>query len=434
MLYFILISMALVAGLLATVPLVRSSRRNRPASTAVSVAKDQLMEIDQDVAAGRIGPDVEEATRLEVERRLLDAADAETVGPVRTMARPAPLAVTTCIITLAISAALYGWLGAPEFAALQARFEEDQAAQASYSVELRRGIELLQAKIGRGDGSSGDWITIGRAYTELRDFQSAQSSFEAALAIDPENAVISLAAGESMVLAGNGTVSPDAVALFEDALTRDPELLGAAFYIALAHYQAGNLESAYDSWLAIAAKSSAGDPWMELIAFYLKNTAQDLGIPAPELPARNEPATTAAILEMVEQLSDRLEREGGSVDQWVMLGRSYSVLNRFDLAVEAYGEAVAQAPGLLEAQVGIAEAMAASDGTEPITERVLNAFESVLAIAPADPRALYMTAIGYAERGDTIGASRNFTDLLQQLAAETVEYQDVRGRLSALDE
>ncbi len=434
MLYFILITMALLAGLLAVVPLVRSSRRNTPAATTVSVVKDQLKEIDQDVAEGRIGPDAEEATRLEVKRRLLDAADAETVGPVRTMTKPAPLAVTTFVATLAISAALYGWLGAPEFTALQARFEEDQAAQASYFVELRRGIELLEAKIGRGEGSGRDWIAIGRAYTELGDFQSAQRSFEAALAIDPENAVLSLAAGESMVLAGDGVVSPEAVALFEDTLTRDPELLGAAFYIALAQYQAGDLASAYDSWLAIAAKSSAGDPWMELIAFYLKNTAEELGIPAPELPAMNDPATTAAILEMVEQLSDRLEREGGNAEEWVMLGRSYSVLNRFDLAVDAYSEAILQEPGLLAAHIGIAEAMAASDGTEPITERVLSAFEAVLVIAPADPRALYMTAIGYAKRGDTIGASRNFAALLQQLTPETVEYQDVRGRLRALDE
>ena len=59
------------------------SRRGRPQleGSEATVYKDQLAEIDRDVAAGLIGPSEAEAARVEISRRLLAAAAADERAP-----------------------------------------------------------------------------------------------------------------------------------------------------------------------------------------------------------------------------------------------------------------------------------------------------------------------------------------------------------------
>ena len=58
-------------------PLARA-RRLAAADNDLAVYRDQLEEIERDRADGRIGDDEFEAARVEVSRRLLAAANAET--------------------------------------------------------------------------------------------------------------------------------------------------------------------------------------------------------------------------------------------------------------------------------------------------------------------------------------------------------------------
>jgi len=59
--------------------------------------------------------------------------------------------------------------------------------------------------------------------------------------------------------------------------------------------------------------------------------------------ARQEghPVTPEQIGEMVEKLAQRMEQQPDNVEGWVMLGRSYAVLSRFEESARAYARAVA---------------------------------------------------------------------------------------------
>src|SRR5712671_3940138 len=76
-LWFVLAFMT-VAALFAVIwPLARANRSLRSGSD-VAVYKDQLEEIQRDREAGLIGQREAEAAQVEVSRRLIAAADAET--------------------------------------------------------------------------------------------------------------------------------------------------------------------------------------------------------------------------------------------------------------------------------------------------------------------------------------------------------------------
>jgi cytochrome c-type biogenesis protein CcmH len=114
MLWLILALMTAAALATAVWPLVRAGRTAATGSDLV-VYRDQLEEIERDRTDRRIGADEAEAARVEVSRRLLAAANAESTLPAETGhgGRRRMAAVAAAVVTIPLIAfALYGALRA----------------------------------------------------------------------------------------------------------------------------------------------------------------------------------------------------------------------------------------------------------------------------------------------------------------------------------
>src|SRR5271169_5860313 len=91
-------------------------RGNRPPSdgSEATVYKDQLAEINRDVAAGLIGAPEAVAARVEIGRRLLAAADSEREPVIRSSVKWRRVAAVVALVGLPIVAiATYLPLGSP---------------------------------------------------------------------------------------------------------------------------------------------------------------------------------------------------------------------------------------------------------------------------------------------------------------------------------
>jgi cytochrome c-type biogenesis protein CcmH len=115
---------------------------------------------------------------------------------------------------------------------------------------------------------------------------------------------------------------------------------------------------------------------------------------------------------MVARLARRLEREPGKVEDWVMLGRSYTVLQEYALAVRAYERADTLSGGKsAEALTGEAEALAMGDQSE-LDGRAGELIERALVLEPNSGKALFYGAVAAARRGNLPLARQRFTSLL----------------------
>jgi cytochrome c-type biogenesis protein CcmH len=115
---------------------------------------------------------------------------------------------------------------------------------------------------------------------------------------------------------------------------------------------------------------------------------------------------------MVARLARRLEREPGKVEDWLMLGRSYTVLQEYALAARAYERADTLSGGKsAEALTGEAEALATSDPSE-LDGRAGELLERALALDPNSGKALFYGAVAAARRGNLPLARQRFTSLL----------------------
>ena len=136
---------------------------------------------------------------------------------------------------------------------------------------------------------------------------------------------------------------------------------------------------------------------------------------------------------MVAQLARRLEHDPADLNGWLMLGRSYTVLQEYPLAVRAFGRAVQLSDGKnAEALSGEAEALALSDESE-LDGRAGRLFEQALALEPDSGKALFFGAAVATRRGDLPLARQRFVKLLSLNPPATIRPM-IEQQIAAIDE
>ena len=144
-------------------------------------------------------------------------------------------------------------------------------------------------------------------------------------------------------------------------------------------------------------------------------------------PAADSPQT------MVAQLARRLEHDPTDLNGWLMLGRSYTALQEYPLAVRAFGRAVQLSDGKnAEALTGEGEALALSDESE-LDGRAGRLFEQALALEPDSGKALFFGAAVAARRGDLPLARQRFAKLLSLNPPPAVRPM-IEQQIAAIDE
>ncbi|QIE55139.1 c-type cytochrome biogenesis protein CcmI [Pikeienuella piscinae] len=371
--WIIAIAAALVAGLVAVRPLLASRSAAAPrAAHDAQVFRDQLKELERDVARGVVTEADAEATRLEISRRLL-AADAESRTDEAPAAAPPALSrglAAALIIAAPLAATwLYSNLGAPGAAdmplssrgeAMRPNQQEAEKMMAGRepapptgpdAEEFERLVTQLEARLKEAPNDEQGIFLYARSLMNLARFKEAWPQFERLIELRGEAADADIYAGyaEAMILAAGGYISPEAEAALLQVLKREPTNPSARYYLGRLHAQDGAPERAGAIWTALLDESPPDAPWVapikaEMAALGLGQRGGD-NLPGPtreEMSAAGSlpPADRQAMVaDMVNRLAERLDAEGGTLAEWQRLIRSYSVLGDNAKAQEAMARA-----------------------------------------------------------------------------------------------
>ncbi|MBK8209776.1 MAG: tetratricopeptide repeat protein [Rhodospirillales bacterium] len=110
------------------------------------------------------------------------------------------------------------------------------------------------------------------------------------------------------------------------------------------------------------------------------------------------------------QLAKRLESRPNDATGWFLLGRSYLTMQQFPEAVRAFARARQLAPEQPEYVGAYVEAAIAASGGR-IDDNATEALQSLLALDPSSAKALFLLALGKAQRGDLAGAVQDWANL-----------------------
>jgi cytochrome c-type biogenesis protein CcmH len=123
---------------------------------------------------------------------------------------------------------------------------------------------------------------------------------------------------------------------------------------------------------------------------------------------------------MVARLARQLESNPQDLNGWLMLGRSYTVLEQFPLALRSFERADRLAGGKnADALVGEAEALTMSDEAE-LDGRAGRIIEQALVLDPNSGKALFFGAAAAVRRGDLALGKERFQKLLSMNPPEAI--------------
>lgn len=135
---------------------------------------------------------------------------------------------------------------------------------------------------------------------------------------------------------------------------------------------------------------------------------------------------------MVQSLEDRLAQQPNDGRGWLMLGRSYTVLDRPQDAVHALSRArrlLGDTPTVL---IAYARALAATRNRPSLLGRPAKLIEQAIEQAPNNPAALWLSGLAAIERGDYATAERRWQRLLSQQDADSPIADRVRQGLATI--
>ncbi|MDO5528184.1 MAG: c-type cytochrome biogenesis protein CcmI [Paracoccus sp. (in: a-proteobacteria)] len=391
MLFWItLAAMTAIVAIAITAPFwrTRETEIEPVAAYDLRVYRDQLAEVDRDVARGIITEADAERARVELGRKVLDAD--------RRLAREAAPAAPrlgrhglAALSLLAVSLGAAGWIylaeGRPDlndkplgarYAAAQAQYDArpSQAEAEARAAAMPRGpapeadpdylrlIEQLRSAVeANPDDPEGLRLL---AFHEARlgnvvDARAAQAHLVATggdAVSGADHAMLAVL----MLDAAGGVLTQEAEREVALALRREPQNPQARYMAGLLHAQNGRPDRAFPIWAQLLAEGPAEAPWNRDIRAVIEDVAwlagrPDYTPPAEAGAAAGAPGPDAAMIAaaeqmspeerqamiggMVAQLEQRLASQGGTADEWARLISSHAMLGNTDHANAILSEA-----------------------------------------------------------------------------------------------
>jgi cytochrome c-type biogenesis protein CcmH len=435
-------------------PLLRGRSDHGAANADLAVYRDQLAELERDVARSVLPEKEAASARLEIQRRLLAAANTLAVAPKRSAA------VTVWAVALllpAFAVAIYLHLGSPR---LPDQPLASRASAPNGDQQLVNLADMLQARLNTDPSDPKAWALLGKIDGQLGRYQQSATAYATAIARqqakgDVPDADLQSRYGEALSAAADGQVTPKAKAAFAAALALEPKEPRARFYLALSDSQAGNIDMALKQWVALEAESPPDAPWRQALAEQIDAAAKQLGRDPATLPGRAPPPPAAAgtgptdqdianaanmteeqraafINSMVSGLAGRLKNLPGDVDGWMKLGDAYEQLGRHEDARAAWREAANRAPERLDAQLAYASALAPLAEQVPLPPDFGPVVDRIRKLSPGNGLGLYCAGLIARANGDKAGAKALWLQVMPLLPEGSPQRKELEAKIATL--
>jgi len=346
------------------------ARRGGPAADEADVYRAQLVEIEQEEAAGLMSAEDARFARIEIKRRIAAVAHRAEEEGGETMRRSEQITLVGVVASVCLASVwLYTLIGSPSLSTYAAAptghpqtatAEPAPASGGAAIASVDDMIGRVEARLEEDPDDVEGWRMLGWSYFRTGNLERAEEAYARALELAPGDAGTSSAYGEVLVRLSGGRVTDEAVAAFSDALVAVPNDPRARFLLGLRKEQDGDPEGAIADWLTLLDTANPGDDWANDVRSRVVELASLSGTELPEgFEVAAAPATAsgpseadvaaaealspedraAMIQNMVAGLDARLRDDPNDLAGWVQLIRSYRVLNQTDRAQDAYARA-----------------------------------------------------------------------------------------------
>lgn len=442
----VFIAIAVLLTLLALAWLVRpllwSTTRTGVSAQRLnaSIYRDQLDALDRDLTRGVISAADCEATKDELQLRLLDDTEepalVQQTGNASFWTARRTAAVIVLLLPLG-AGTMYWWLGTP--AAI-----DPVAAQKMNDDKVAQMVDTLAARLKANPDDPKGWAMLARSYKVMGRFAEAEQAFLKAGNLVNTEPDLLVDYADLLAVRADNNIEGKPLELVNKALALNPQHPMGLMMSGVAAYRRSEFAAAVAQWEKLLAVLEPGSPDAQQVETDIADARAKGGMSAPaksatmpaaeagKLPpvdaAAAGPMTPEKINQMIEGLAARLKANPDDLTGWVRLARAYKVQGRLPEAEQAFGKAgklVDTDPDLLTQYADLLATRAGSmDG------RPLALVNKALAMNPKHPMALMMAGSAAFRRADYAQAVTHWEKVLTVLPPGSPDATQVEAEIA----
>jgi cytochrome c-type biogenesis protein CcmH len=326
---FVVIAAAMAALALAWVlpALLRRRDETTPAQSGalnLAILRDQLAELDGDVAGGTLAPQQYAQAREDLERRALDEAHADRRTPV---APPVRARWTAAVLALAIpliAGTLYWQLGTP------GALSPEAAARAPEKItpqEIEAIVARLAARLEQTPDDGKGWAILARTYLVMQRYPESIAAYERAASLLKDDANLLADYADALATAQGGRLEGKPLQLAARALRIDPTQWKALALAGTAAFDRKEYRKAIEYWETLLARRDLDPDLVKTVTSYVEEARRQSGVASTaagkgNADVKSPPAAGMAKVEGTVALSAQLAGKAAPGDTVFVFARA----------------------------------------------------------------------------------------------------------------
>ena len=293
-----------IAGLMVAVALAwllptllkrqRSVSATTEATSNISILRDQLAELERDLARGTLSQADYQQARDDFDRRVLEelsepASRAAVAGSGRRIALLLGFLMPLC------AGLLYWQIGS--LPGLENGAAPPHAGKVS-PEQVEAMVAKLAARLEQAPEDADGWALLGRSYMTMQRYDQAAKAYERATSLIKNNADLYADYADALAMAQGRRIDGKPLKLVEEALRVDPNHWKALAIAGSAAFERKDYKAAIGYWEKLLVRVGPETEFGRSVASNLDEARQLAGIAAPVakkgVPAATGNATSAA--------------------------------------------------------------------------------------------------------------------------------------------
>jgi cytochrome c-type biogenesis protein CcmH len=221
--WIICAALLLMALAFVVLPLWRSRVRNNEVvrdAANLEIFRDQIAEMDADLANGLLTSELYEQGRQELQARVLDEVKTPGVAGLLAHDPHRKLSIAVALLMPLLAVALYGVLGNPNAFLPPV---SSMAAGGFGTVRSDAALTDLQQKLAAEPGNPEGWLLLARSLAEQEKYAEAAKAYKKLTELVPDAAPMWVDYAEAVALANGESLLGEPTKLLERALKLEPD-------------------------------------------------------------------------------------------------------------------------------------------------------------------------------------------------------------------
>jgi cytochrome c-type biogenesis protein CcmH len=232
--FWIITILMVVAGLALLLPALRGKKSSEPDGNReqnISIAKERMSELKNELEAGTLSKETYEETLEELEKGLLiDVADVDGTAA-SISAAPAGKMIMIALVVLVplLSFGLYDLLGSPQYLDVAGPGNHSSMSSntsvPSTAKELPSMEEMivgLKKKTAENPDDPNTWYLLGRLYAATEQFPLSVEAYEKLVVVSDRQATALVVLADSLAMTQGGKLAGRPISLVKEALEKEP--------------------------------------------------------------------------------------------------------------------------------------------------------------------------------------------------------------------